>query len=141
MFKKGIRIVAYLLAILIVFSVSTSAIELRSSEYLGTYYADLLKTSDGDLSIYFSITAPSRMDYLGANRIYIQRYTGSYWTTEYTFTYPETLELQGESTVRYSKKITYDPVYSSAQYRAVVTFYAAKGSGSDTGTYTTNSVS
>lgn len=53
MFKKGIRIVAYLLAILIVFSVSTSAIELRSSEYLGTYYADLLKTSDGDLSHLF----------------------------------------------------------------------------------------
>lgn len=81
------------------------------------------------------------MEQLGANRIYIQRYTGSYWTTEYTFTYPESAELQGENVIRYAKKITYDPVYSSAQYRAVVTFYAAKGSGSDTGTYTTNSVS
>lgn len=139
--RKHIRRVVAVFLLLITLSVSSSAVNLRSSEYLSTYYADVLKTDSGSISVFFTVTAPSKMEQLGANRIYIQRYTGSYWTTEYTFTYPESAELQGENVIRYAKKITYDPVYSSAQYRAVVTFYAAKGSGSDTGTYTTNSVS
>lgn len=139
--RKHIRRVVAVFLLLITLSVPSSAVNLRSSEYLSTYYADVLKTDSGSISVFFTVTAPSKMEQLGANRIYIQRYTGSYWTTEYTFTYPESAELQGENVIRYAKKITYDPVYSSAQYRAVVTFYAAKGSGSDTGTYTTNSVS
>lgn len=139
--RKHIRRVVAVFLLLITLSVSTSAVNLRSSEYLSTYYADVLKTDSGSISVFFTVTAPSKMEQLGASRIYMQRYTGSYWTTEYTFTYPESTELQGENVIRYAKKITYDPVYSSAQYRAVVVFYAAKGSGSDTGTYTTNSVS
>lgn len=139
--RKHIRRVVAVFLLLITLSVSSSAVNLRSSEYLSTYYADVLKTDSGSISVFFTVTAPSKMEQLGANRIYIQRYTGSYWTTEYTFTYPESAELQGENVIRYAKKITYDPVYSSAQYRAIVVFYAAKGSGSDTGTYTTNSVS
>lgn len=139
--RKHIRRVVAVFLLLITLSVSSSAVNLRSSEYLSTYYADVLKTDSGSISVFFTVTAPSKMEQLGANRIYIQRYTGSYWTTEYTFTYPESAELQGENVIRYAKKITYAPVYSSAQYRAIVVFYAAKGSGSDTGTYTTNSVS
>ena len=60
---------------------------------------------------------------------------------EFEEEYPEEPSLQGENVVRYSQTLIYEPLYSSAQYRAVVVFYAAKGSGSDTGTYTTNSVS
>ena len=42
------------------------------------------------------------MDHLGASKISVQRYTGSYWRTEYNFTYSEYPELQGENVGRHS---------------------------------------
>ena len=139
--KRTYKLIVVIIAVLLFITVPVNAAVFRASDYLSVYSAALIKTSTGELSLYFRVTAPAKMDYLGANRIYIQRYTGSYWTTEYTYTYPEEPSLQGENVVRYSQTLIYEPLYSSAQYRAVVVFYAAKGSGSDTGTYTTNSVS
>lgn len=138
--KRTYKLIVAIIAVLLFITIPVHAAALRASDYLSVYAADLIKTNTGDLSLYFHVTAPSKMDYLGANRIYIQRYTGSYWTTEYTYTYPEELSLQGENVVRYSQTLIYEPLYSSAQYRSVVIFYGAKGSGSDTGTYTTNTV-
>ena len=93
--------------------------------------------SDGNISIYFNVIAPRKMEHLGVSRISVQRYTGSYWRTEYNYTYPETPELQGENVGRYSATIVYEPQYPSSEYRAVLTFYGADSTGSDTGVYTT----
>ena len=133
--KRTYKLIIAIIAVLLFITIPVHAATLRASDYLSVYAADLIKTNTGNLSLYFHVTAPAKMDYLGANRIYIQRYTGSYWTTEYTYTYPEEPSLQGENVVRYSQTLIYEPLYSSAQYRAIVVFYAAKGSGSDTGTY------
>lgn len=133
---KTLRVLFLVVAISVLLSVAAFAAPMRASKYLSVYSARLTKTSNGDLSLYFHVTAPATMDHLGASRIAIQRYTGSYWRTEYNFTYPETPELQGTGVGIYSGTIVYTPQYSDASYRAVVTFYASNSSGSDTGVYT-----
>ena len=96
----------------------------------------MTRTAYNIASIYFNVIAPAKMEHLGANRISVQRYTGSYWRTEYNFTYSEYPELQGENVGRHSCTVVYEPQYPDSSYRAVVTFYGANSSGSDTGTYT-----
>ena len=130
------RILCLVLALTILLSVPAFATTSRASKYLASYYATISETSDGNLSIYFNVIAPAKMEHLGANRISVQRYTGSYWRTEYNFTYSEYPELQGENVGRHSCTVVYEPQYPDSSYRAVVTFYGANSSGSDTGTYT-----
>ena len=77
------------------------------------------------------------MEHLGVTKINIQRYNGSYWQTEYTYRYSEMPELQGENVAKHSATVVYEPQYPSSEYRAVLTFYGADSTGSDTGVYTT----
>ena len=133
---KIARILCLVLALTILLSVPAFATTSRASKYLASYYATISETSDENLSIYFNVIAPAKMEHLGANRISVQRYTGSYWRTEYNFTYSEYPELQGENVGRHSCTVVYEPQYPDSSYRAVVTFYGANSSGSDTGTYT-----
>ena len=133
---KIARILCLVLALTILLSVPAFATTSRASKYLASSYATISETSDGNLSIYFNVIAPAKMEHLGANRISVQRYTGSYWRTEYNFTYSEYPELQGENVGRHSCTVVYEPQYPDSSYRAVVTFYGANSSGSDTGTYT-----
>lgn len=134
--KRTVRILLLVVTLSILLSAVAYAAEVRASKYLATYYATITKTSDGNYSIFFSVIAPSKMEHLGASRISVQRYTGSYWRTEYNYTYPETPELQGENVMHYSSTLIYEPQYSDSSYRAVVTFYGANSGGSDTGVYT-----
>lgn len=134
--KKAMRILAMLVIFSILLAATIFAAPARASAYLSAYYANITKTSSGDLSIHFQVIAPAIMDQLGVSRISVQRYTGSYWRTEYNFTYPETPELQGKDVGIYSETVLYTPQYPDSRYRAVVTFYASNSSGSDTGSYT-----
>ena len=133
---KTLQVLFLVVAISVLLSVAAFASPMRASKYLSGYSARLTKTSNGDLSLYFHVTAPATMDHLGASRIAMQRYTGSYWRTEYNFTYPETPELQDEDVAVYLTTITYTPQYPTSSYRAVITFYAANADGFDTGVYT-----
>lgn len=135
--KKVLRILCLTLAMITVLSSVAFASSARASKYLSAYHATMFETSDGNIGIYFNVIAPRKMEHLGVSRISVQRYTGSYWRTEYNYTYPETPELQGENVGRYSATIVYEPQYPSSEYRAVLTFYGADSTGSDTGVYTT----
>ena len=135
--KRIIRIISSLVIVSILLSLVAFAAPVRASDYLSVYGANLTRTTDGNVSIYFRVTAPKKMEHLGVSRISVQRYTGSYWRTEYNYTYPETPELQGENVGRYSATVVYEPQYPSSEYRAVLTFYGADSTGSDTGVYTT----
>ena len=134
--KKAMRILAVLVIFSILLATTIFAAPARASAYLSAYYATITKTSTGDLSIHFQVIAPAIMDQLGVSRISVQRYTGSYWRTEYNFTYPETPELQDEDVAVYLTTIPYTPQYPTSSYRAVITFYAANADGFDTGVYT-----
>lgn len=117
--KRIIRIISSLVIVSILLSLVAFAAPMRASDYLSVYGANLTRTTDGNVSIYFRVTAPKKMEHLGVSRISVQRYTGSYWRTEYNYTYPETPELQGENVGRYSTTIVYEPQYPSSEYRAV----------------------
>lgn len=134
--KRTTRILLLVVVLSILLSAATYAAETRASEYLATYYATITKTSNGNYSIFFSVIAPAKMEHLGASRISVQRYTGSYWRTEYNYTYSAYPELQGENVAFYTSTLVYEPQYSDSSYRAVVTFYGANSGGSDTGVYT-----
>lgn len=134
--KKVTRVLVLLVVFSILLTATAAAATTRASKYLSAYYATISRTSDGDLSIYFQVIAPAKMEQLGVSRIAVQRYTGSYWRTEYNFTYPETPEMQGKNVGIYSGTVVYTPQYPDSSYRAVVTFYASNSSGSDTGSYT-----
>ena len=76
-----------------------------------SYSAESLVGSDGDLNIFFSITASSTMDVIGASRIDVQRYSGSRWVTECAITVEDEPEMQTSDAVRHSAIITYTPRY------------------------------
>ena len=80
--KKIMRSVSLVLVLCIMLSATVFASATRASEYLAAYYATISKTSEGNISIYFNVIAPAKMDHLGVSRISVQRYTGSYWRTE-----------------------------------------------------------
>lgn len=136
--KKLISLTLVLTLLLALFAVPAAAAEQRSSAYLSTYSANVSKTSSGKLSVHFYVMATGQMDHIGANTIYIQRYTGSYWSTEYTYNYPATPSLQTTNATYHSLTLTYTPSDSGSQYRAVVVFYAEKDGDSDSGRFTSN---
>ena len=80
------------------------------------------------------------MDTLGASRVVIERYNGSRWIAEYTFTPRNTPEIQTSRDWGYDAILTYTPDYTETDYHAVVTFYAEDANGSDSIKVTTNTV-
>ncbi len=134
--KKAICGVLFAL-LLILASTTAFAADTRASSRIMSYSAELRVGSDKGLNIYFSVTASSTMDIIGASRIDIQRYNGSRWITECTLTVEDEPEMQTSDAVRHSAIITYAPSYSGSDYRAAVTVYAKDGFGFSTAQVTT----
>lgn len=130
--KKTMYGTVLFLALLIFMSTTASATDTRASSRFMDYSSKLRVESDGDLNIYFSVTASNIMDILGANKIAIQRYNGSRWVTESTLSSDDVPEMQTTNAIQHYAWIPYEPNYSNANYRAVVTFYAEDSSGSST---------
>ena len=133
------KVTCGVLSALLLMLVSTTAFALdtRASSRIMSYSADSRVGSDGDLNIFFSITASSTMDVIGASRIDVQRYSGSRWVTECSITVKDEPKMQTSDAVRHSTIISYTPIYSNSDYRAVVTVYAKDSSGFSTAQVTT----
>lgn len=140
MHKKMHRSAALFLAILMLLSTTAFSIELRASSRIALSRATLTAENDGDLIVYFFITASDTMDDIGLSKIVIQRYNGSRWVNEDTLTVSDAPEMQTTNAARYTATIPYTPLYTGKEYQAVVTFYAKDGTGFSTAPMTTNSV-
>lgn len=136
MYKKIVRGTSLLFAVLMLMSTSVFALDMRASTRIVSSSAIVKAGTDDDLWIYFSINAVSIMDDIGANKIMIQRYSGSRWVTESTLTPTNTPEMQTTNALRHSATIPYSPKYSGCSYQAVVTVYATNSSGTSTKTVT-----
>ena len=132
MYKKIVRGTSLLFAVLMLMSTSVFALDMRASTRIVSSSAIVKAGTDDDLWIYFSII----MDDIGANKIMIQRYSGSRWVTESTLTPTNTPEMQTTNALRHSATIPYSPKYSGCSYQAVVTVYATDSSGTSTTTVT-----
>lgn len=129
MFKKTTRGVSLFLAMLILLSTPAFALETYASSRIDRCSARAKAGTDGNFWVYFSVTASSTMDDIGASKIVIQRYTGSRWVTEATLTPADVPEMETTDAIRHSASISYAPKYSGYSYQAVVTVYASDSSG------------
>ncbi|MCI9213854.1 MAG: hypothetical protein HFF75_01135 [Oscillospiraceae bacterium] len=140
MYKKTVRGISLLFAILMIMSTSTFAMDTRASSRIAASSARVKMGIDSNLWVYFSVNAVSIMDDIGASKITIQRYSGSRWITESTFTPEDVPEMQTSNELWHSATIPYSPKYSGYSYRAVVAIYATDSSGTSTTTVTSTSV-
>lgn len=140
MYKKIARGTLLFLAALLVLSTSALAIDMRASSRIDRSSAKVRAGTGGKLWAYFSITATSTMDDIGASEIVIQRYNGSRWVTESTITPTDEPEMQTCNASRHSASIIYTPKYSDCTYRIVVSVYATDSSGTSTTSNTSNEV-
>ena len=140
MYKKIVRGIALLVAVLMIMSTSAFAMDMRASSRIENSSARIKKGVDGNLWVYFSVDAVSTMDDIGASRITIQRYNGSRWITESTLTPEDMPEMQTSNELRHSAAVPYSPMYSGYSYRAVVDVYATNSTGTSTKTLTSTSV-
>ena len=106
------------------------ATALRASKYISSYKAVISPAGDGDVTVNCSVVAT-----LGMQSIKIYSGNGVKLAT-YSYTTPGYEYLMGSDTGRKSASITYSGV-SGRSYYAVITFYASDGSGSDSKSYTT----
>ena len=133
------RYIAFILIISIFcmhLSLPASA-QMDSSEYIAMTYASLSQgNSSGKLIVDYSITGTSKMDTIGVSKIKVYRSNGSWYQTIYG-TVGGGLLKQNKVTVTDSYTLS---CVSGQSYYCEVTLYAAKGSGSDSRTITTGTV-
>ena len=140
MYKKIVRGMSLLVAVLMIMSTTAVAMDMRASSRIENSSARVKKGVDGNLWVYFSVDAVSTMDDIGASKINIQRYNGSRWITESTLTPEDAPEMQDSNATRHSASIPYKPEYSGYAYRAVVSVYATDSSGTSTTSVTSMQV-
>ena len=140
MYKKIVRGMSLLFAVLMLMSASAFAMDIRASTRIDSSVAIVKAGTDGNLWVYFSVDAVSKMDDIGASKITIQRYSGSRWVTESTLTPTNAPEMQTTNALRHAATIPHSPKYSGYSYRAVVDVYATNSTGTSTKTLTSQSV-
>ena len=130
--KWSVRTLLTLLCVVMLCSIPAYAVEARASERIMHSTATLSSKSNGDFSIFFSVRATGKMDVIGASSVAIQRSSGNTWVTEYTFTPSNAPEIQAESKFQHSATLTYSPLFTGKEYRAVVMIYVKDESGTST---------
>lgn len=140
MYKRFLKVVFSFLCFALICSTPVYATEPRASELINITSVKLSRVNNEKLYIYFTIQATAKMDVLGANKVIVERLSGSTWVSEYTFTVEEYPELQINRTDYYDLLLDYELKQPEASYRAVVYFYAKNSAGTSTKTGTTDVV-
>ncbi len=135
-----IHILSVLLCVVMLGSIPAYAVETRADDRIMSSTATLSKKSNGDLSIYFSVQGTGKMDVIGASSVEVQRSTIFGWVTEYTFTTDKAPEIQVESKFQHSAVLTYSPLFTGQEYRAVVVIYVEDATGTSTQKLTSRTV-
>lgn len=130
--KWPVHALLVLLCTAMLCSIPAYAAETRASDRIMHSTATISKKSNGDLSIYFSVQGTGKMDVIGASSVEIQRNTIFGWVTEYTFTSSNTPTIQAESKFQHSAVLTYSPLFTGKEYRAVVMIYVENATGVST---------
>ena len=138
--KWPICTLTVLLYMVLLCSIPAYAVEARADDRIMYNTVTLSKSSNGDLSIFFSVQATGKMDVIGASRVEIQRNTLTGWVTEYTFTPDNAPTIQAKDKVQHSTTLTYSPLFAEKVYRAIVTIYVKDTSGSSTKQLTSKTI-
>ncbi|MDR1135773.1 MAG: hypothetical protein LBL49_06300 [Clostridiales Family XIII bacterium] len=131
--------VIIILALMSSATAPATAMTLKASNYISVYEATLSRTGADDVLVSYYVAAPQISDQLGVSGIIIERRSGSSWVTAATYSSSNYPAFMGNNCTTHSGTLTYDGV-SGMEYRAKVTFFAKKGSGTDSRIFTTNSI-
>lgn len=139
--KNYAKSIVLLLIICISFAVDQTARatdlssnSIQSSAYINSYSAQITTGSGGRILVDGIVTGTNIMDTIGVKTLVIQKYQSGSWVNAITWS-----NLYDYNSVSSTFTSTYYGTVGTT-YRAVITFYAALGSGSDSRIMTTNSV-
>lgn len=139
--KKTNRILACLLLCLLCVGLSVPAFAgTCASDYLTGYDVWCSQGGDNEVVVEFSVEATDIMDYVGVTLIRFQVYSGGSWSTVHTKVGSVANGLLSSNVDYHAGTYSYTSATTGQTYRALVTVYAADGSGSDSRTVTSNSV-
>ena len=137
--KRCDTLVAVILAIALIFSLSASAVasvdevlidETRSSEYLRSYNVAIFATGNDKMKVSFSVAAKRTMDYVGVWEIEIEKKVAGSWTYDRTLSHEEYSNFLKTNSSRNNSEVIFNGV-RGVEYQATITAYAADSNGSD----------
>ena len=112
---------------------------INSSAYLSTYNVALSAQSNHRMAIGVTVTGTSIMDKIGVSIIDIDQKTNGVWSDYNTLYALYNPNFYQYDTASYVDTISFYGA-QGVQYRVTLTVYAGKGSGSDTGSLTSYTV-
>ena len=127
--KKLMRYISFIVIVSLTFVLPVSADSSRASAYFSSYDSAIDKITNTEFEVWYDVVAVDTMDELGVSSIEIQRSKNLItWTTVETY-YPE----DNPQMIYENEYFVYDCVTHTGEpgnfYRAYVTFYARKGTG------------
>lgn len=138
--KKTIVFVLIFALCLSTVSFAMEIAPMRASEYIRSY-EPAISAKSGTVTVSFSIDGTGTMTSIGARYIYLYEISGNSTTLVKTFRYTDNLysHILGSNSRWHSSSVSYQGV-SGCQYYAMVSFYAANSSGSDSALSTTRTI-
>lgn len=131
--RKTLRIIALVVALMLMLSVAASA-AVNASDYIAATSAWI--TRDGNtVKVNFYIIGTDTMDKIGVKYVYLYESTDNGWILVKTFSYTDSLYAADMMNSNSSFKAAYLPYYygsANKTYFADCRFYAEKNGGSDT---------
>lgn len=141
--RPGIRILTVTMILLFSVSMMASAFAAtyfpNASYYLSNYSATADTGRSGSVIVNFNVNATRVMDSVGASYIVVQEYSNGTWKGVGSYFGSASNGMLASDTNSYVGSIAYIGT-AGKQYRALVTVYAGKSTGSDSRTVTTNTV-
>ncbi|MEL7624058.1 MAG: hypothetical protein AAGU12_10755 [Clostridiales bacterium] len=133
------KTVVFLLTLTLLLTSLGGAAFARASHYLKHYRVGLAAKGSNVMEISYSVEGTGIMAMIGAQKIVIEKKTGSAWTTQETLYGATNPEFYGNNRHAYAYAVTFTGV-AGTTYRVTLTAYAANDSGSDTGTVVSTEV-
>jgi hypothetical protein len=122
------------LSVLLIFVMSITAYAATNASTLFSEYSANLTANGTTLTVEIDVVGKQVCDTIGASQVIIQKKVNGVWQFEANLG-----SSYSYNSISHIDSLNYTGT-SGKEYRAVVTFYACKGSTSDTKTVTTQSV-
>ena len=130
--SKVFRVVAMMLALILILPVSAIAAETRSSLYLHAYSAYIYPAGWGKVQVWFSVDGTNDMDEIGALEIQLYESKDNVnWTWVKTFDYTDYSDMLGYNDYHHTGHIEYNGTIGR-YYQAYVCVWAGKNGDGDT---------
>lgn len=137
--SRAFRIVALVLALVLILPVGTMAVEPRSSLYLDAYSAYVYPAGWGKVQVWVEVDGTNYMDEIGALEIRLyESKDNATWTWLKTFDYTDYSDMLGYNDYSHVGHVEYSGTIGR-YYKAYVCVWAGKNGAGDTRYFWTNS--